>query len=124
MSSEPSHVALTRVFIRGLEVMAEIGVHDHELGRRQPLLVDIELTVEAEGWRKLADTVDYEHLAEHARRIADQGHIGLVESYAERLAEACFAEPRVAEVRVRVEKPRALAPQAAAAGVEIIARRR
>jgi dihydroneopterin aldolase len=37
------------------------------------------------------------------------------------LAEACFTEPRVLRARVRVEKPLALAPDAAAAGVEITA---
>jgi dihydroneopterin aldolase len=57
----------------------------------------------------------------HAKAIAAAGHIGLVESFAQRLAEACFEEPRVLRARVRVEKPHALAPDAAAAGVEITA---
>jgi len=113
----------TRVFVRGLEVQAEIGVYAHEQGAAQPLIVDIEVAIDAAGWRHLADTVDYETLAGHALSIAKGGHIGLVESYARRLAEACLAEPRVTTVRVRVEKPRALAPRAAAAGVEIVLHR-
>jgi dihydroneopterin aldolase len=123
MTKARSHISETRVFVRGLEVHAEIGVYDHERDRTQLLLVDIEVTVEAVGWRHLADTVNYEALAAHAARIAAGGHIGLVESFAERLAEACLAEPRVIAARVRVEKPAALAPRAAAAGVEIIARK-
>jgi dihydroneopterin aldolase len=118
------HDGATKVFVRGLEVQAEIGVYAHELGARQPLIVDIELDVEAAGWRHLQDTVNYETLVAHALAIAESGHIGLVESYARRLAEACIAEPRALVARIRVEKPRALEPRTAVAGVEIILVRR
>ena len=110
----------TKVFVRGLEVEAEIGVYDHELGATQPLHVDIEVEVDAGGWRHLQDTVDYEVLVAHALAIAAAGPIGLVESYARRLADALLAEARVMRARVRVEKPRALAPRSAVAGVEIV----
>jgi dihydroneopterin aldolase len=120
-SSRPAKVLITKVFVRGLEVDAEIGVYAHEKGRRQPLVIDVELDVAAEGWRNLSQTVNYETIADHARRIAARGHIQVVESFAERLARACFADPRVLKAKVRVEKPLALAPHAAAAGVEITA---
>jgi dihydroneopterin aldolase len=112
---------ITRVFVRGLRIDAEIGVHDHEHGRKQPLIVDVELDVEAAGWRALHETVNYEVIVEAARAIAAEGHIGLVENFARRLADRCLTYPRVAQARVRVEKPLALAPDAAGAGVEIIA---
>jgi dihydroneopterin aldolase len=124
MTRAASHIVTTKVFVRGLEVRAEIGVYERERGITQPLVVDIEAEVEAAGWRHLEETVNYETLAAHAAAIAAGGHIGLVETFAQRLAEACVAEPRVRQVRVRVEKLRALEPAAAAAGVEIIARRR
>jgi dihydroneopterin aldolase len=123
MAKAASHVVTTKVFVRGLEVRAEIGVYERERGITQPLVVDIEAEVEATGWRHLEETVNYETLAAHAAAIAAGGHIGLVETFAQRLAEACVAEPRVRQVRVRVEKLRALEPAAAAAGVEIVARR-
>jgi dihydroneopterin aldolase len=44
----------------------------------------------------------------------------LIETFAERLARACLEDGRVMQARVRVEKPEALAPKAAAAGVEMI----
>jgi 7,8-dihydroneopterin aldolase/epimerase/oxygenase len=119
-ASQPK-ILVTKVFVRGLTIEAEIGVYPHERGRRQPLIVDVELDVAAAGWRALADTVNYETVVAAARAVAAAGHIGLVESFAQRLAQACFAEPRVLRARVRVEKPLALAPHAAAAGVEITA---
>jgi dihydroneopterin aldolase len=112
--------ASTTVFVRGLEVAARIGVYAHEEGRDQPLVIDADLEIETNGWTRLSDTVNYERVGVHARAIAEKGHIGLVETFAHRLAVACLAEPRVTRVRIRVEKPLALAPHASAAGVEIV----
>lgn len=110
---------MSKIFVTGLKVDAQIGVYDHELGRGQPLVVDVELDVPIAGATRISHTVNYETIGEAARAIAAEGHIGLVETFAERLAQACLADPRVTRVRVRVEKPLALAPHAAAAGVEI-----
>ncbi len=121
MSAPPR--ATTTVFVRGLAIAARIGVYEHEEGRDQPLHVDADLEIETDGWSRLSDTVNYERVGVHARAIASAGHIGLVETFAHRLAVACLGEPKVIRVRVRVEKPLALAPDAAAAGVEIELRR-
>ena len=112
-------IVMTKIFVTGLNVAAEIGVYAHEKGRAQPLVVDVELDVPSAGTRKLSETVNYEMVGEAARAIAAEGHIHLVEDFAERLARACLADERVMRARVRVEKPLALAPHAAAAGVEI-----
>jgi len=116
-----SQIVITKVFVRGLKVDAQIGVHKHEKGRTQPLIIDVELDVAVTDWGSLAATVNYEVIAEAARRVAAQGHRGLVETFAHHLAEACFEEPKVTRARIRVEKPLALAPEAAGAGVEITA---
>jgi dihydroneopterin aldolase len=114
-----------KVFVRGLTVSAEIGVYAHEEGRSQPLVVDVELDIDTPtaGWRTIGETVNYERIGEQARAIAAAGHIGLVETFAWRLAAACLQEARVIRVRVRVEKPMALAPHAEAAGVEVVVER-
>lgn len=110
---------MTKVFVTGLKVQAEIGVYKHEIGRVQPLVVDVELDVPAARADRLSETLNYETILAAAREIAGSGHIELVETFAERMAHACLADPRVAQARVRVEKPLALAPDAVAAGVEI-----
>ena len=117
----PARVIVTKVFVRGLKVEAWIGVYDHEHGARQPLIIDVELDVAASHCEELGDTVNYETILQAAQAIAAEGHIDLVETFAERLAQACFDDGRVTRARVRVEKPLALAPHAAAAGVEITA---
>nr|MEA2798523.1 7,8-dihydroneopterin aldolase/epimerase/oxygenase [Phenylobacterium sp.] len=110
---------MTKVFVTGLKVQAEIGVYKHEIGRVQPLVVDVELDVPTAGADRLSETLNYETILDAARDIASQGHIELVETFAERLAHACLVDPRVTRARVRVEKPLALAPDAVGAGVEI-----
>jgi dihydroneopterin aldolase len=111
--------AVARVFVRDLAVEARIGVNADEQDLPQTLVVEIAAEVAGEPWRAFSETVDYARLAAHARRIAAGGHIGLVETFAWRLAQACLAEPNVVRVTVRVEKPQALAP--VVAGVEIVA---
>ena len=108
------------IFVTGVRVQAEIGVYRHEIGRLQPLIVDVELTAPTDGSDRLADTVNYETILAAAQAVAAEGHMALVETFAHRLAVRCLADPRVSQVRVRVEKPLALAPDAVGAGVEIV----
>ena len=121
MSAEPV-LASQRVFVRGLRLDIEIGVHSHEHGRVQPIVVDVEIDIPPASASRLADTINYEAVVERARAIAGEGHIMLVETFAERLGRALFEDPRVFRVKVRVDKPEALA-QADAAGVELVLER-
>lgn len=106
------------VFVRGLTVEAGIGVYDHEHGRLQTLVIDVTLELGPQLVEHLADTVNYETVAQAARAIVADGHVGLVERFAERLAIACLEDGRIRRVTVRVEKPGAL-DGAQAAGCEV-----
>ncbi|TAL30529.1 MAG: dihydroneopterin aldolase [Phenylobacterium sp.] len=111
------------MFVTGVQVQAEIGVYRHEIGRVQPLIVDVELDVPTNASDRLAETVNYETILKAAQDLAGQGHIGMVETFAHRLAEKCLEDVRVTRARVRIEKPLALAPHAVGAGVEIVVTR-
>ena len=120
--------ALRHVFVRDLTLSASIGVHPHELAARQPVRINIDLGVEDDGARglsrasvgreELSRVVDYEALAARVRAIVAAGHVRLVETLAERIAETCLIDRRVLLARVRVEKLTVFA-DAASAGVEI-----
>ena len=107
------------VFVRGLTVEAGIGVYDHEHGRLQPLVIDVTLDLGPTEVHGLSDTINYETVAQAARAIAAEGHVGLVETFAERLARACLEDGRVRRATVRIEKPGAL-NAVAAPGCEIV----
>lgn len=110
----------SKVFVTGVKVQAEIGVYRHEIGRLQPLVIDVELDVPTDASDRLADTLNYEVILTAAQAVAAGGHIALVETFAHRLAQRCLTDPRVTQARIRIEKPLALAPEAVGAGVEII----
>jgi 7,8-dihydroneopterin aldolase/epimerase/oxygenase len=112
--------AIRHVFIRNLEILAQIGIHGREKGTEQPVRINVDMAVEDGGINDdcLASVVDYETIANKIRALAAAGHINLAETMAERIAALCFEDPRVRSARVRVEKLYAL-PGAEAAGVEI-----
>ncbi|HUJ03487.1 MAG TPA: dihydroneopterin aldolase [Rhizomicrobium sp.] len=111
---------LRHVFIRNLEVLANIGVYGHEKGKLQPVRINVDLAVEdlIDVGDRLEQVVDYASIDAHIRAIIGAGHINLAETLAERIAQACFGDPRVKSARVRVEKLHAL-PGAESGGVEI-----
>lgn len=109
---EPLKIADARqrirhVFVRDLVLLALIGVHDHEHDQPQRVRINLDLAVrEGEGGLDddLANVVCYEQLVAGVQRIFDEGHVGLVETIAERIAEMCLVDVRVRSARVRVEK--------------------
>lgn len=121
MSTEPVLDCLT-VFVRGLAVQAAIGVYDHEKGRSQPLIVDAELDLTPHHVDRLMDTYNYEGVAEAVQSLVAEGHVGLVETFAERLARTLMTDERVRRVRVTVSKPEAIGGAQAAGCVVALSR--
>jgi 7,8-dihydroneopterin aldolase/epimerase/oxygenase len=112
---------IRHVFVRDLEMNANIGVYGREKGKRQPIRINVDLTVqETDGdiQDKLANVVDYGAVVKGIEKIIESGHVNLVETLAERIAEDCLADRRVRVVRVRIEKMNVI-PAARSVGVEI-----
>ncbi len=59
---------------------------------------------------ELSHTVDYGSLATRLTAIVAGKPVQLIETLAQRLAEACLAEPAVTEVEITVHKPQAPVP--------------
>ncbi len=117
------------VFLRGLELMARLGIHPQEKAAPQRILVSVELVVEDDaaphsvGPDDFRRVVDYERLVNTARATVEAGHVLLVETLAERIALAALADMRVERARVTVEKPD-IFPDVATVGVTVERRRR
>ena len=113
------------VRLRGLVVDFRIGIHPHERDGTQRVRVDV--TVDAmrpdggfrEDYRRV---YCYERLAAGIRALAGAGHIGLVETLAERIAELAMADPRARRAEVTVDKLDVF-PDAEGAGVTVTRRR-
>ena len=140
---EPPRLAgngLRHVFLRDMVLAASIGVYPHEHAAPQRVRINVDLGVLEQGppgsaglshqgmsragigRDELGRVVDYERIAQAVRAIVGAGHVQLVETLAERLAESCLTDERVQLVRVRVEKLDVFV-DLASVGVEIERRR-
>ena len=116
-----ARTALRHVFVRDLVLTCSVGVHRHEHAAPQRVRINLDLAV-GEGAPAidddLANVVCYERITQAVRDIVAAGHIKLVETMAERIADACLADERVRSARVRIEKLDVF-EDAFSAGVEI-----
>ena len=99
---------LDRIFIEDMVVACAIGVYPEEQGVTQAVAFTIEAFV-APFVRARADSLaevpSYDSVVMNAvRTVTGSGHINLVETMAERIAEAILEEPRLVSVKVRVVK--------------------
>src|SRR5690349_7865274 len=87
------------IVIRELRVEALIGIHRRERHVMQTLSIDLEIGLPGEAVfasDKVADTIDYEQVALKIRALAASGQYRLVETFADRIAQALlqdFAAP-------------------------------
>ncbi len=109
------------VFVRDLNVMATVGVLEHEKLAPQKLIISVDLTVRegVEGLEdRLENVVCYGNVVENIKAIIDSGHVNLIETLAELIAKSALEDKRVLAARVRIEKPDII-PECQTVGIEI-----
>lgn len=111
---------IQHIFIKDLELMAVIGVYDHEKIKQQRVVANIDFTVEekAEIADKIEHVVCYHEVVKKIQTICERGHVNLLETLAETMASTCLEDKRILAIRIRLEKPEALR-EAVSVGVEI-----
>lgn len=124
---QPAHFAdarnaLRHVFVHDLVLLASIGIYHHEKTDRQRIRINLDLAVREEQPADIGDDIKnvvcYEQVVSNIRGLIEAGHVNLVETLAERIAEICLTDRRVRLARVRVEKLDVF-PDATSVGVEI-----
>jgi 7,8-dihydroneopterin aldolase/epimerase/oxygenase len=131
MSTRPARTTtphadrVRRVFIRDFEIVASVGVFEHEKRYEQRILLTVDLAVhdDYDGTSdRLEHVLDYSKLVDGIARLVQSEHVNLLETLAERIARHCLEDARVENVRVRIEKPDAL-PMCRSVGIEIYRQR-
>ena len=119
----PDHLRVrsSRVLLDSLEVQADIGFHDYEVGRPQRLLVTVEIWLEdvappddddpAVAW-------DYDYLRTEVQALAGARRYNLQETLAHAIYQRVAAMRGVKAVRVATAKPD-IYPEARGVGVEV-----
>ena len=98
------------IALRGVRAFGYHGVLPEERRDGQPFVVDAVLSVDsrfAAASDDLANTVDYAALAQRLVAIVEGDAVNLIETLAQRLADACLVSERVAAVQITVHKPEA-----------------
>jgi dihydroneopterin aldolase len=98
------------ITVRGIRGTGHHGVFDHERAEGQVFVVDVTLTLDTDAAAQsddLAHTVDYGLVASEVHALIEGEPVDLIETLAERIAQACLRWPSVDEVDVIVHKPQA-----------------
>ena len=125
MTEDRAEPAEDRIFIRDLLVRCIVGVDEQERAGKQDVLVHLTLYTDlrqAGRTDAIEDTVDYKVLKKRILHMVQNSRFYLIEALAQKIAEECLKDSRVAHVHVVVEKPGALR-FARTVGVEITRRR-
>ena len=108
------------VFVRDLNVMATVGVLEHEKLAPQKLVISVDLTVR-EGREGLDDRLEnvvcYGNVVDNIKAIIAKGHVNLIETLADMIAASALEDKRVLAAKVRIEKPDII-PECASVGIE------
>ena len=114
-------VKSSRILLESLELQADIGFHEFEVGKPQRLLVTVEIWLDhlvapvgddpAEAW-------DYDLLRSEIIRIAGERRYNLQETLVHAIFQRLAAMRGVAALRVKCAKPD-IYPDSAGVGVEI-----
>lgn len=109
------------IAIKDLNLDALIGIHPHEKKTKQKILINIILNSPYESKSvndKIENVVSYEHIVNRIKKLVNSGHIGLLETLAEKVAEICLRDKRVLDARVSIEKLEVFA-ETKSVGIEI-----
>lgn len=115
---------MDKIIIEDLCVQGILGIHPHERQMPQKICISIIAYTDishAAQTDDIAHCVDYAALAEQVKAHVQSAARFTVEALAEDIARLCLQHKGVKKVRVRVEKPQAVA-LAASVGVEITRR--
>jgi dihydroneopterin aldolase len=111
-----------RLFLRGLTVQAQIGIHDFELQAAQRLIIDVDLYVSFAGTTpkddRIDEVVDYDFVRAVVHGRVTQGHINLQETLCDDILTRLLEHTGVMAARVSTRKPDVY-PDCEAVGVEV-----
>ena len=102
---------MDKIFIQELEFFALIGAYAEERSKKQKIILDLELGVDAKNASlhdSLTKTVDYDRLVEQVKTYISNTEFFLIETLAEHIAQFILKEFDVHWLRLYLTKPNAI----------------
>lgn len=95
------------IFLKDWVIDCNIGVYAEEKGVTQKIRLSIDAYLAPEvraAGDDMATVPSYTDIIDAVNAITATGHINLIETLAEAVAERCLADPRLDAMRIRIEK--------------------
>ena len=109
------------VLIKDFIIYEIIGIHDHEKVNKQKIVFNIVIDVNQNIFpdeNNLSSIVDYEKITNKLENLANNKKYNFLESLAEDSFNEIFADKRINSVKIKIEKPNAIA-NANSVGIEV-----
>jgi dihydroneopterin aldolase len=104
-AAQPKPADVDHVFVRDLVLPVAIGAYGHEHGHTQRVRFNVDVEVaRAAGPDDMRGVFSYDVVMDAIKMILASGHVELVETMAERLADSVLPHERVRAVMVQIEK--------------------
>ena len=109
------------VLIKDFIIYEIIGIHQYEKSNKQKIVFNIVINVNQNIFpdeNNLSSIVDYEKITKKLENLAKNKKYNFLESLAEDSFNEIFADKRINSVKIKIEKPNAIA-DAQSVGVEV-----
>ena len=104
-----SEISKTTVHLKNHVISMLIGVDEHEYHTPQQVIINakLETRINTKSLKddNINDVYNYVALKRSIEAIAESGHIGLIENFAEQIADCALQDPKVIKASIYVEKP-------------------
>ena len=122
LKSKKSKKTIKRtVLIKDFIIYEIIGIHKHEKVNKQKIVFNIVINVNqniAPDENNLSSIVDYEKITNKLENLAKNKKYNFLESLAEDSFSEIFLDKRINSVKIKIEKPNAIA-NAQSVGIEV-----
>ena len=109
------------VLIKDFTINEIIGIHQYEKINKQKIIFNIVIDVNQNIYpdeNNLSSIVDYEKITNKLKKLAKNKKYNFLESLAEDSFDEIFSDKRINSVKIKIEKPEAIA-NAQSVGVEV-----
>ena len=95
------------IFIKGLVLKAYIGIYSDEKINKQRIRFNISISAKDNIKKEnndISQFVSYEDIINKIKKVLSLGHIPLLETMADKIADECLKNKKISLIKIRIEK--------------------
>ena len=95
------------IFIKGLVLKAYIGIYSDEKINKQRIRFNVFISAKDNIKKEnndISQFVSYEDIINKVKKVLNLGHIPLLETLADKIADECLKNKKISLIKIRIEK--------------------